>query len=101
LVGVLLVVALFAIFVWRGIRAALNATEPFGAYLALGLTTLIGFQAVVNMAVAMGMVPTKGLALPFLSYGGSSLLVSLASVGVLLSISQSRGGFLRPQGGAR
>lgn len=102
LLGVTLVVGLFAVFVWRGIRAALNASEPFGAYLALGLTMLIGFQAVVNMAVAMGLLPTKGLALPFVSYGGSSLVVSLASLGVLLSISQSRGGFLRPQtGGAR
>ncbi|MGI5862017.1 MAG: putative lipid II flippase FtsW [Myxococcales bacterium] len=102
LIGVVGVIALYAVVVWRGIRAALNATEAFGTYLALGITVLIGFQAVVNMAVAMGMLPTKGLTLPFVSYGGTSLVVSLAAAGVLLSISQSRGGFLRPQmGGAR
>jgi cell division protein FtsW len=102
LIGVALVVLLYAVVVWRGFRAAFNATEPFGAYLALGLTTFIGVQAVVNMAVAMGMVPTKGLTLPFVSYGGSSLVVCLAALGLLLSIGQGRGGFLRPQtGGAR
>jgi cell division protein FtsW len=102
LLGVLGVIALYGVVVWRGVRAALNATEAFGSYLALGITVLIGFQAVVNMAVAMGMLPTKGLTLPFVSYGGTSLVMSLAATGVLLSISQSRGGFLRPQtGGAR
>jgi len=102
LIGVTLVIALYAIVVWRGFRAAFNASEPFGAYLALGLTTLIGVQATVNMAVAMGMLPTKGLTLPFVSYGGSSLVVCLAATGLLLSIGQGRGGFLRPQtGGAR
>ncbi len=102
LIGVLVVIALYAVVIWRGIRAALNATEPFGAYLALGITILFGFQSTVNMAVAMGMAPTKGLTLPFISYGGSSMVVCLAAAGVLLSISQSRGGFLRPQtGGAR
>ena len=99
LVGVVAVIALYAVVIWRGIRAALNATEPFGTYLALGVTVLLGFQSVVNMAVAMGMVPTKGLTLPFISYGGTSLVISLAATGVLLSISQSRGGFLRPQMG--
>jgi cell division protein FtsW len=102
LLGVLLVLGLFAVVLWRGIRATLNATEAFGAYLGLGLTVLLSAQAVVNMAVAMGMLPTKGLTLPFISYGGTSLCVCLASAGVLLSISQSRGGFLRPTtGGAR
>jgi cell division protein FtsW len=102
LLGVALVVALYALLVWRGFRAAFNASEPFGAYLALGLTTLLGVQATVNMAVAMGMLPTKGLTLPFVSYGGSSLVVCLAATGLLLSIGQGRGGFLRPQtGGAR
>jgi cell division protein FtsW len=98
-VGVTAVIVLYGVIVWRGMRASLNATEPFGAYLALGLTVLIGFQALVNMAVAMGMLPTKGLTLPFVSYGGSSLVVCLLAVGLLLSISQSRGGFLRPQTG--
>lgn len=102
LLGVMLVVALYGVVVWRGFRAAFNASEAFGGYLALGLTTLLGAQAAVNMAVAMGMLPTKGLTLPFVSYGGSSLVVCLAATGLLLSIGQGRGGFLRPQtGGAR
>jgi len=102
LLGVVAVFSLYAVVIWRGLRAALNATEAFGAYLALGLTVLIGFQAVVNMAVAMGLLPTKGLTLPFMSYGGTSLVVCLAATGVLLSVSQCRGGFLRPQtGGGR
>ena len=56
--------------VWRGTRAALRASEPFGTYLGLGLTAIVGFQAAVNMSVAMGLLPTKGLTLPFISYGG-------------------------------
>ena len=63
--------------------------QAFGTYLGLGLTSLIAFQAVVNMAVAMGLVPTKGLTLPFISYGGSSLIVLMGSAGLLLSISTS------------
>ncbi len=95
LLGVLLLVALFAVVVWRGLRAALNASEPFGCYAALGMTTLIGAQALVNLAVVFGLLPTKGLTLPFVSYGGSSLLTLLAGAGVLLSVSGERGGFLR------
>jgi cell division protein FtsW len=95
LLGVLLLVALFALLVWRGLRAALNASEPFGCYAALGMTTLIGAQALVNLAVVFGLLPTKGLTLPFVSYGGSSLLTLLAGAGVLLSVSGERGGFLR------
>jgi cell division protein FtsW len=89
LLGVAAVVALYAIILWRGIRAALGATEPFGTYLGLGITSLIGFQAIINMSVAMGLVPTKGLTLPFVSYGGCSLIVLMAASGVLLSISAS------------
>jgi cell division protein FtsW len=95
--GSVLVIGLYAVVVWRGVRAALNATDAFGAYLALGLTCLLGFGACVNLGVAMGVLPTKGLTLPLISYGGTSLVVSLFSAGVLLSISQARGGFLRPQ----
>jgi len=95
--GSLLVIGLYAVVVWRGVRAALNAADAFGAYLALGLTCLLGFGACVNLGVAMGVLPTKGLTLPLISYGGTSLVVSLFSAGVLLSISQSSGGFLRPQ----
>ena len=95
LLGVLLLLLLNAVVVWRGIRAARNAAEPFACYAALGLTTLLGAQALVNLAVVFGMLPTKGLTLPFVSYGGSSLLTLLAGAGILLSISGDRGGFLR------
>jgi cell division protein FtsW len=95
LLGMLLLLALFGIVVWRGLRAALNASEPFGCYAALGVTTLVGAQALVNLAVVLGLVPTKGLTLPFVSYGGSSLMTLLAASGVLLSVSGDRGGFLR------
>ncbi len=95
LLGVLLLLALFAIVVWRGVRAALNASDPFGCYAALGFTTLLGAQAIVNLAVVLGLLPTKGLTLPFVSYGGSSLFTLLGASGVLLSISGERGGFLR------
>ena len=95
LLGVLALVALFAVFVWRGIRAALNASEPFGCYAALGVTSLVGAQALVNLAVVFGLLPTKGLTLPFVSYGGSSLLTLLAASGLLLAVSGERGGFLR------
>jgi cell division protein FtsW len=90
-------VLLFALLVWRGLRATLLAPEPFGCYLALGLTTLIGAQALVNLAVVLGLLPTKGLTLPFVSYGGSSLMTMLAAAGMLLSVSGGTGGFLRAQ----
>jgi cell division protein FtsW len=94
--GMTLLVSLFAVVVWRGLRAARNAAEPFGCYAALGMTTLLGAQALVNLAVVFGLLPTKGLTLPFVSYGGSSLLTLLAGTGVLLAISGERGGFVRP-----
>jgi cell division protein FtsW len=99
LMGIGLVLVLFALLVWRGVRAAFNAPDPFGAYLALGITSQVGLQAIVNMAVAFGLLPTKGLTLPFISYGGTSLVLTLAAAGVLLAISSGRGGFLRPQRG--
>ncbi len=95
LLGMLLLVALYAVVVWRGLRAALNAQDAFGCYAALGVTTLVGGQALVNLAVVFGLLPTKGLTLPFVSYGGSSLMTLLAAAGVLLSVSGQRGGFLR------
>jgi cell division protein FtsW len=95
LVGILALVALYGIVIWRGLRAAYNAGDAFGCYLALGLSALIGIQAAVNLSVVFGLLPTKGLTLPFLSYGGSSVMVLLAASGVLLSVSASRGGFLR------
>ncbi len=98
-IGVAIVLALFGVVVWRGLRAALNASDPFGSYLALGITMLFGFQSLVNIGVCTGVLPTKGLTLPFVSYGGCSLVVCCAAAGILLSISGSTGGFLRPQGG--
>jgi len=87
LLGVAAVIGLYGIIIWRGIRAALCAPAAFGTYLGLGITSLVAFQAIVNMCVAMGLVPTKGLTLPFVSYGGTSLAVLMGSSGVLLSIS--------------
>ncbi|WNG60215.1 putative lipid II flippase FtsW [Archangium gephyra] len=87
LVGVVLLVSLYGIVIWRGIRASLAAPEAFGTYLGLGLTSIIAFQATVNMCVAMGLLPTKGLTLPFVSYGGTSLVVLMGAAGVLLSLS--------------
>jgi cell division protein FtsW len=95
LLGMLLLLTLYAVVVWRGIRAALSASEPFACYAALGVTTLIGAQALVNLAVVFGLLPTKGLTLPFVSYGGSSLMTLLGASGLLLSVSGDRGGFLR------
>jgi cell division protein FtsW len=86
--GFLLVLALFTIMICRGIRLSLKAPDSFGSYLALGLTLMIGLPALINMAVVSGILPTKGLSLPFLSYGGSGLLVNLLAVGILLNISR-------------
>jgi cell division protein FtsW len=101
LVGMALLVLLFATLVARGFRATALAPDPFGCYLALGLTTLIGAQALVNLAVVLGLLPTKGLTLPFVSYGGSSLMTMLAAAGMLLSVSGGQGGFLRSQRSTR
>jgi len=89
-IGFAAVLALFAVIVWRGVRAALAARDPFGTYLALGIAITTGVQAVVNTGVVLGMLPAKGLTLPFVSYGGSSLLVTLFGAGVLLNIARAR-----------
>ena len=86
--GATLVVVLFAVLVWRGLRIGLRAADPFGAYLALGITVLVATQTLVNLGVVTGMLPTKGLPLPFLSFGGSALLMTMLATGVLLNISQ-------------
>jgi cell division protein FtsW len=95
LLGLGFLILLYVVFVWRGLRASFNATDAFGCYLALGMTTLVGVQALVNLGVVTVLLPTKGLTLPFVSYGGSSLMTLLAGSGLLLSVSASRGGFLR------
>lgn len=89
--GVFTVAVLFIFLVVRGMRIALSAPDDFGRYLAFGITVLLGLEAFTNMLVVLGMLPTKGLALPFLSYGGSSLLCTLAAVGILLNISSQTG----------
>ena len=88
LVGALAVVVLFAIFLWRGTRAALRTQDNFGRFLAVGITSMIVLQAFINISVVLGLMPTKGIPLPFVSYGGSSLFVTLACVGVLLNITK-------------
>jgi len=85
--GVAVIVILFGLLITRGIKIALNARDLYSSYLALGLICLIGLQAAVNMGVVMGLLPTKGLALPFISYGGSSLVFNLLSIGIILNIS--------------
>ena len=87
-IGGVCVIALFMLFIWRGIHIALHVTDRFASLLAFGITILIGVQTIVNIGVVTGMMPTKGLTLPFISYGGSSLLVSLVSIGILLNISR-------------
>jgi len=89
-VGTAIIILLFAVFVIRGFQISTRARTPFGRYLGVGITTLIGIQALINACVVTGLLPTKGLTLPFVSYGGSSLVVSLIAVGILLSISRDR-----------
>ena len=92
LVGALAVVAIFALFLWRGVRTALLAPDRFGMLLSLGIVTSIVTQALFNIGVVLSLVPTKGIPLPFISYGGSSLVPTLAAVGILLNISQYASG---------
>ncbi|MBS1849374.1 MAG: putative lipid II flippase FtsW [Acidobacteria bacterium] len=88
LLGSLVLVTLFAIFLWRGVRTVLHTQDMFGRFLAVGITSMVVVQAFINMSVVLGLMPTKGIPLPFVSYGGSSLLVTLACVGVLLNITK-------------
>jgi cell division protein FtsW len=90
-VGVLVVVSLFALFCWLGFRIARTAADPFGQYLAVGLTATIGLTAFMHMAVSLGLMPTTGLTLPFMSYGRSSQVISLLGTGILINIGRLRG----------
>jgi cell division protein FtsW len=87
-IGATVVLACFCVITWRGLRTALRAPDRFGAFLALGLTTMVAFQAFFNVSVVLGLLPTKGIPLPFVSYGGSSLLINLLGMGILLNVSQ-------------
>jgi len=86
LVGVLAIILLYLMIIWKGIRIARYAPDLFGSYLAIGLTAALGLQICINMAVTLGLLPTKGLTLPFLSYGGTSLLLNMATIGILMNI---------------
>lgn len=87
-IGVLAVVVLFMAFIWQGARIAKRTTDPFGYFLAVGIVAMLGLQAVINVGVSIGALPTKGLPLPFISYGGSALIVDMMAVGLLLNISR-------------
>jgi len=86
LLGVAIILSLYVLILWRGIIIAKNAGDSFGTFLATGITSAIAIQVCTNMGVALGLLPTKGLTLPFLSYGGTSLLVNMASIGILMNI---------------
>ena len=86
-IGVIVIASLFLLLVQRSILVAISAEDNFGRFLAFGIAVLLGLEAFVNMAVVTGMLPTKGIALPFVSYGGSSLIISLGAIGVLLNLS--------------
>jgi cell division protein FtsW len=88
LVGATAVLLCFCVLTWRGLRVALRAPDTFGSFLALGLTTMVAVQAFINISVVLGLMPTKGLPLPFVSSGGSSLLINLVGMGILLNVSQ-------------
>jgi cell division protein FtsW len=96
LIGLCLLVLAYVVIVHRGIVAAFRAPDDYGTYLAVGLASFVGLQAFTNLAVAVGLLPTKGLVLPFMSYGGSSLLVNCAAMGVLLNVSRPREGGVMP-----
>lgn len=88
LLGAAFLAALFAIFLWRGLRTAINVDDVFARYVAVGITSMVVLQACINISVVLGMMPTKGIPLPLVSYGGSSLFITLACIGVLLNITQ-------------
>jgi len=90
LLGALLVLALFGVIILRGFRLSARIEEPFDQYLAFGITVLLGLQALIHMAVVMGLMPTKGLVLPFISYGGSAMVLNLMEAGILLGLSRRR-----------
>jgi len=84
--GVLFILGLYGLVIWRGTSIAFRCKDEFGMLMAIGITTAIGLQVSINMGVALGLLPTKGLTLPFLSYGGTSLLLNMASIGILMNI---------------
>ena len=91
LVGTLAIVVAFSLLLWRGARAALNAPDRFGQLLGMGIITGIVVQALFNISVVISILPAKGIPLPFISYGGSSIVVTLFGIGILLNLSQHAG----------
>jgi len=91
LIGAIVVILLFLIILWRGVRIVLAVGDPFSRLLALGITLLICLQGLINMAVVTGLLPTKGIALPLVSYGGTSLVITMGALGVLLNVSRETG----------
>ena len=96
MIGTMAVVIAFGLLLWRGARAAVMAPDRFGTLLGIGIITGIIVQALFNISVVISILPAKGIPLPFISYGGSSVMVSLCAVGILLNISQSRRIAVRP-----
>ncbi|WP_194190559.1 stage V sporulation protein E [Clostridium chrysemydis] len=90
LVGCIFIILLFVIFVWRGVKIASSCKDSYGTYLALGITSIIAVQAIINIAVVTGSMPVTGVPLPFISYGGSSLVINMTAMGILLNISRQR-----------
>ena len=88
LLGASVVLLCYGVILWRGLGVAAAAPDRFGAFLALGITMMVAFQAFFNISVVLGLLPTKGIPLPLVSAGGSSLLINLAAIGILLSVSQ-------------
>ena len=88
LLGATTVLICFCVIAWRGVRVAMRAQDAVGSYLALGLNAVIAGQALVNKSVVLGLLPTKGIPLPLVSSGGSSLMISLLAMGILLNVSQ-------------
>ena len=88
LIGCLLIVALFVVFVWRGIRIAMRAKDSYGSLLAIGITAVIAVQSIINIAVVTGSMPVTGVPLPFISYGGTSLVINMIAMGILINISR-------------
>ena len=89
LIGALIIIILFALLVWRGISISLKAKDKFGSLLGIGLSAQVGLQVILNIAVVTNTIPNTGISLPFFSYGGTSLVILLAQMGVVLSISRT------------
>jgi len=87
-IAALLVVVAFGVLLWRGVAVSMRAPDRFGTYLAVGITAMIVCQALVNLGVVLALLPTKGMPLPFVSYGGSAMIMALAASGILLNVSQ-------------